>query len=122
MWVASTWNSTWNFVHLERPLGIFQLGIWDLEFYNLEFLTLGMDLVGIFYLERINLEFFTLRMDLVGIFYLERINLEFLHLEFSTKLEFKRDQIYKHAENRPKPDSTRPAYFEIFTKESSNEL
>ena len=37
-------------------------------------------------------------------------------------LSIKRDQIYKDAENRPKPDSTRPAYFEIFTKESSNEL
>ena len=89
------------------------VGICYLERINLELFTLGMNLVGIFYLERINLEFFTLRMDLVGIFYLERMNLEFLHLEFSTKLEFKRDQIYKHAENRPKPDSTRPAYFEL---------
>ena len=81
-WVATTWNSSWNLVHLERPLGIFQLGIFDLEFHNLEFLTLGIDLVGIFYLERLNLEFFTLGMDLVGIFYLERMNLEFFTLEW----------------------------------------
>ena len=68
--MATTWNSTWNLVHLERPLGIF----------HLEFFEVGMNLVGIFYLERINLEFFTLGMDLVGIFYLERINLEFFTL------------------------------------------
>ena len=63
--VATTWNSTWNLVHLERPLGIFQLGIFDLEFDNLEFLTPGIDLVGIFYLERMNLEFFTLEWILL---------------------------------------------------------
>ena len=39
--VATTWNSSWNWDHLERPLGIF----------HLEFYEVGMDLVGIFYLE-----------------------------------------------------------------------